>query len=56
MLQIRCECGQLVQADDEPALLASAHEHIRVQHPDLVGRLSDEDLRAMARQGVTAAG
>ena len=24
MLQIHCECGQLVQADDEPALLAAA--------------------------------
>lgn len=50
-LVIQCECGHLVQGNDEAALLAAAHEHIAAVHPDLVGRLSDEDLRAMARQG-----
>jgi hypothetical protein len=47
---IQCECGHRVQAEDEPALLAAAHEHIAAQHPDLVASLSDEDLRRMARQ------
>lgn len=45
---IRCECGQIVQADDEPALLSAAREHIADRHPELVDRLSDEDLRRMA--------
>jgi len=48
-LVIRCECGHLVHGGDEPALLAAVREHIAAVHPDLVGRLSDADLRALAR-------
>lgn len=47
-LVIRCECGGEVHADEETALLAAAREHIAERHPDLVGKLSDDDLRAMA--------
>ena len=47
---IDCECGRRLEGEDEPALLAAAHEHIAAQHPDLVGRLSDDDLRRMARR------
>lgn len=47
-LLIRCECGHLVHGDDEAALLAAANQHIAERHPELVGRVSDEDLRAMA--------
>lgn len=48
-LVLRCECGHLVHGDDETGLLAAAREHIAVAHPELVGRLSDEGLLAMAR-------
>ena len=47
---IQCECGQCVEGEDEPAVLAAAHEHIAAQHPDLAGRLSDDDLRGMAHR------
>ena len=47
-LEIRCECGHLVRGDDETTLLAAAREHIAARHPELVGRLSDDDLRRMA--------
>lgn len=50
-LTIRCECGHLVRADDEQALLAAAREHIAAAHADLVGTLSDDDLRRMASGG-----
>jgi predicted small metal-binding protein len=50
-LVIRCQCGHSVHADDEAALLDAAHEHIAAVHPDLVGRLSDDDLRGMMQQG-----
>lgn len=49
-LTIQCQCGQSLCADDEVALLAAAHEHIAAAHPDLIGRLSDEDLRGMAQR------
>ena len=47
---IQCECGQRVEGEDETAALAAAHEHIAAKHPELVGRLSDEDLRRMAQR------
>ena len=47
---IRCECGHLVHGGGESELLAAARDHIAAQHPELVGRLSDEDLRQMTRQ------
>lgn len=49
-LVIHCQCGQVVHGDDETALLAAVHEHVATAHPELAGRLSDDDLRAMARQ------
>lgn len=45
---IRCECGQVVHGDDERRCLEAARRHIGERHPDLVGRLSDDDLRRMA--------
>jgi predicted small metal-binding protein len=45
---IRCECGHVVHGDDERQLLEAAHEHIASAHPDLVGRVTEEDLLAMA--------
>ena len=50
-LIIRCTCGRVVRGDDEASLLAAAWTHIRSSHPDLVGRLTDDELLEM----VTAA-
>jgi predicted small metal-binding protein len=50
-LVIRCQCGHSLHADDEAALLAAAHEHLAAVHPDLVGNLSEDDLRAMMEEG-----
>jgi hypothetical protein len=47
-LTIRCECGHVVQEQDQEQLLAAAHEHVGSTHPELVGRLTDDDLMAMA--------
>jgi len=48
-MRIQCECGLTVTGDDEPAVLAAARQHIAERHPDLVGRVSDDDLRRMAQ-------
>ena len=47
---IKCECGYVVRGDTEEELLASAREHIREAHPDLVGKVEDDDLLAMAEE------
>jgi hypothetical protein len=47
-LIIRCECGHEVHGEDESRLLAAAREHVASAHPELLGRLTDDDLLAMA--------
>ena len=50
-LSIRCECGHVVSGADERELLAAARTHIATTHPELLGKLSDDDLRRMASGG-----
>ena len=45
---IRCSCGKLVRGETDEELLANADEHIRNDHPDLIGKIPHEDLLAMA--------
>jgi predicted small metal-binding protein len=46
--QINCECGFVVRGETDDELVAKAEDHIRSDHPDLVGQMSREDLLAMA--------
>ncbi len=55
-VSIHCECGEVVQGEDQPALLAAARRHIDARHPELVGRLSDDELLAMARDAAGGSG
>jgi hypothetical protein len=45
---INCECGQPVKAETNDELVAVVEGHIQRDHPDLVGRMSREDILAMA--------
>ena len=45
---INCECGYVVRGQDEEELIVNAEDHMHAAHPDLVGRVSREDLLAMA--------
>lgn len=45
---INCECGQVVRAEDDDQLVARVEEHVNRDHPELVGKLSREDVLAMA--------
>jgi predicted small metal-binding protein len=47
---INCECGYVVRGDSDDQLLADANKHIREQHPDMVGKVSDDQLLAMAEE------
>jgi predicted small metal-binding protein len=47
---INCECGQVVRGETDDELIENAEAHIRRDHPDLVGRVSREDLLGMAEQ------
>lgn len=45
---INCECGQTVRADSDDELVSKVEQHVRQDHPELVGRLGRDDILAMA--------
>lgn len=47
---INCECGEVVHGDTDEELLAAVQAHISRDHPELVGKLSSEDILGMAEE------
>ncbi len=45
---INCECGQVVRAENDDELVTRVDDHVRQDHPELVGKLSREDVLGMA--------
>jgi hypothetical protein len=46
--QINCVCGQVVKGEDDDELWEKAQAHLNADHPDLVGKVSREDILAQA--------
>jgi hypothetical protein len=47
---INCECGEVVRGDTDEDLVENAMRHIDRDHPELVGKVSREDLLAMSEE------
>ncbi len=47
---INCECGYVVRGETDDELIAAAEEHLNRDHPELVGKVSREDLLAMSEE------
>jgi predicted peroxiredoxin len=47
---INCECGEVVRADSDDELVAKVGRHVQEAHPELVGKLSREDVLGMAEE------
>ena len=47
---INCDCGYVVKGDTEDEVVAKGQEHIQDAHPDMVGKVSREDLLAKAEE------
>jgi predicted small metal-binding protein len=43
--QINCECGYVARAETETEVIARIRDHMRSDHPELLERVSDQDLR-----------
>ena len=47
---INCECGEVVRADDDDELVRTVERHVAEAHPDLVGKMTRDDILAMAEE------
>ena len=47
---INCECGETVQAETDDELVQKVERHVGEAHPELVGKLSRDDVLAMAEE------
>lgn len=46
--RIDCECGEVVKAETDDELVEKVGAHVASDHPDLVGKLTREDVLGMA--------
>lgn len=46
--RIDCECGEVVKAATDDELLAKVEAHVADAHPELVGKMTREDVLGMA--------
>ncbi len=42
--QITCECGFVARGDTEENVVAEIRDHMRSDHPELLDKVSSEDL------------
>ena len=47
---INCDCGFVVRGETDDELVANGEQHMADAHPDMVGKVSREDLLAMAEE------
>jgi predicted small metal-binding protein len=48
--RINCVCGLVVEGEDDDELWENAQQHMRADHPDLVGKVSRDDIVAQAEE------
>jgi hypothetical protein len=48
--RITCVCGKVLEGKDDEQLWATAQAHIAADHPDLMGKVSREDILARAEE------
>ena len=48
--------GLVIRGEDDDELVANAERHIAEAHPDLVGKLSRDEILAMGQSGLTTRG
>jgi predicted small metal-binding protein len=46
--RIDCECGFVLKAENDEELVDRCQAHVQEAHPELVGKLSRDDVLAMA--------
>lgn len=49
-LLVNCECGRVIKAETQEDIVAKVEEHVAQDHPELVGKLSREDIASMTEE------
>ena len=47
---VNCECGDTVHGEHDDHLVEQVEAHVQESHPELVGKLSREEILAMAEE------
>ncbi len=47
---INCECGETIRAASDDELVQKVEQHVSQAHPELVGKMSRDDILAMAEE------
>jgi predicted small metal-binding protein len=47
---IRCQCGFMGRGETVDQAAAAIEDHMRTDHPELVGKVTRDDLLAMAEE------
>ena len=47
---INCQCGATVRGENDDELVENAEVHMNAEHPNLVGKMSRDQLLAMASE------
>ena len=47
---VNCECGATVKAESDDELVRQVEQHVESAHPELVGKMSREDILGMAEE------
>jgi hypothetical protein len=48
--RITCVCGKVIEGKDDDELWAKAQAHLAADHPDLVGKVTRNDILARAEE------
>jgi predicted small metal-binding protein len=47
---VHCECGTDVQGETEDELVGNVEQHVQDEHPDMVGKITREQVLGMAHE------
>jgi len=47
---VNCPCGTTVQGETDDELVSNVEAHVQSDHPEMVGKMSREDVLGMAEE------
>jgi predicted small metal-binding protein len=47
---VNCACGHTVRAETDDELVAGVEAHVRSDHPEMVGKMTRDDILGMAEE------